>query len=81
MYRRIELKHRFNPDDFVTEQVFATSKDGTRIPMFIVHKKGIKLDGSNPTLLYGYGGRWQPGVMPVCWGVTCPYISCNICIY
>jgi prolyl oligopeptidase len=43
-------------DDFETEQVFYTSKDGTKIPMFLVHKKGIKLDGSHPTLLYAYGG-------------------------
>ncbi|MFZ4464643.1 MAG: prolyl oligopeptidase family serine peptidase [Bacteroidales bacterium] len=46
----------FNPDNFVTEQLFFTSKDGTKIPMFIVHKKGIKMDGNNPLLLYGYGG-------------------------
>ncbi len=46
----------FNPTDFETRQVFYNSKDGTRIPMFITHKKGIKLDGSNPTYLYGYGG-------------------------
>ena len=46
----------FNPDDFAVEQVFYSSKDGTKVPMFIAHKKGIKLDGSNPTLLYGYGG-------------------------
>lgn len=45
-----------NVDDFETEQVFYTSKDGTKIPMFLVHKKGIKLDGSHPTLLYAYGG-------------------------
>jgi prolyl oligopeptidase len=38
-------------------QVFVPSKDGTRIPMFITHKKGIQLDGSNPTLLYGYGNN------------------------
>jgi len=37
-------------------QVFVPSKDGTKVPMFITHKKGLKLDGSNPTLLYGYGG-------------------------
>ncbi len=46
----------FNPDEYETQQVFYTSKDGTKIPMFIVHKKGLKMDGSNPTLLYGYGG-------------------------
>lgn len=47
---------KFNPDDYETKQVFYTSKDGTKVPMFIVSKKGIKLDGTNPTLLYGYGG-------------------------
>ncbi|MCF7811029.1 prolyl oligopeptidase family serine peptidase [bacterium] len=46
----------FNPDGFITKQVFYHSKDGTRIPMFIVHKKDVNLDGSNPTYLYGYGG-------------------------
>jgi prolyl oligopeptidase len=46
----------FNPDDYETKQVFYTSKDGTKIPMFIVHKKGIELNGKNPTWLYAYGG-------------------------
>ena len=51
-----ESKVAFNPNDYEVKQVFYKSKDGTRVPMFIVHKKGIKLDGNNPTLLYGYGG-------------------------
>ncbi len=46
----------FNPEDYVTEQIFYPSADGTKIPMFIVYKKGIKLNGKNPTLLYAYGG-------------------------
>jgi prolyl oligopeptidase len=46
----------FDPARFETEQVFYPSKDGTRIPMFLVHRKGIAKDGKNPTLLYGYGG-------------------------
>jgi prolyl oligopeptidase len=46
----------FDPNAFETKQVFYTSKDGTKIPMFITHKKGLKLDGKNPTYLYGYGG-------------------------
>jgi prolyl oligopeptidase len=51
-----EPKVDFNPADFETKQVFYTSKDGTKVPMFITHKKGLKLDGNNPTYLYGYGG-------------------------
>ncbi|MGH8280163.1 MAG: prolyl oligopeptidase family serine peptidase [Gammaproteobacteria bacterium] len=47
---------KFDPAAYVTKQVFYTSKDGTRVPMFIVAKRGIKLDGSHPTVLYGYGG-------------------------
>ncbi|MBC7383116.1 MAG: S9 family peptidase [Bacteroidia bacterium] len=47
---------KFKPLDFETKQVFYPGKDGTKIPMFIIHKKGLKLDGNNPTLLYGYGG-------------------------
>ncbi len=46
----------FKPADYETKQVFYASKDGTKVPMFIVSKKGLKLDGQNPTLLYGYGG-------------------------
>ncbi len=46
----------FDPGVYETNQVFYTSKDGTSVPMFITHRKGIKLDGSNPTLLYAYGG-------------------------
>jgi prolyl oligopeptidase len=51
-----KLKLPFNPEEFETKQVFFTSKDGTKIPMFITYKKGIKMDGNNPTMLYGYGG-------------------------
>jgi prolyl oligopeptidase len=46
----------FNADDFTTEQIFFESKDGTKLPMFVSYKKGLKLDGKNPTYLYGYGG-------------------------
>lgn len=46
----------FNPDMYESKQVFYTSKDGTKVPMMITYKKGIKLDGTNPTILYGYGG-------------------------
>ncbi len=49
-------KLTFKPQDFVTKQVFYQSKDGTRVPMFLVYKKGLRLDGNNPTYLYGYGG-------------------------
>jgi prolyl oligopeptidase len=51
-----EPKVDFDASTYETKQVFFTSKDGARIPMFLVHKKGLKLDGDNPTLLYGYGG-------------------------
>jgi prolyl oligopeptidase len=54
VWRRPEL--RFDPGDYETTQVFYESKDGTKIPMFLSHKRGLKRDGTNPTLLYGYGG-------------------------
>ena len=54
LYRKPEID--FNPDEYDSNQVFYTSKDGTRIPMIITHKKGLKFDGKNPTILYGYGG-------------------------
>jgi prolyl oligopeptidase len=53
-YRRPKVA--FDPADFQVEQVFVSSRDGTKVPMFVAHKKGIRRDGSNPTYLYGYGG-------------------------
>ena len=57
---KVELLDRagidFDPDDYISEQLFYSSKDGTRIPMFVTRKKGVALDGNQPTLLYGYGG-------------------------
>ncbi|MBX7052364.1 MAG: prolyl oligopeptidase family serine peptidase [Flavobacteriales bacterium] len=61
-YYRINVK--FNPSDYESKQVMYKSKDGTDVPMFIVHKKGLKLDGKNPAWLYSYGGfsvPMQPG--------------------
>lgn len=46
----------FNPEDYTSEQIFYDSKDGTKIPMIVTYKKGVKLNGKNPTLLYAYGG-------------------------
>lgn len=54
VFRAAEVK--FDPTKYETKQIFYTSKDGTKVPMFITAKKGLTLDGSNPTLLYGYGG-------------------------
>lgn len=54
LFRRPELNFDF--ENYETKQVFYPSKDGTKIPMFIVHKKGLKFDGNNPVYLYGYGG-------------------------
>jgi prolyl oligopeptidase len=54
VYRRTAVP--FDPDQFETKQVFYPSKDGTKIPMFLVHRKGLALDGKRPTIIYGYGG-------------------------
>lgn len=54
LFRRPDLK--FDPDDFETEQVFYSSADGTKVPMFLCHRKGMVPDGDTPTILYGYGG-------------------------
>ncbi|MGB5942493.1 MAG: prolyl oligopeptidase family serine peptidase [Leeuwenhoekiella sp.] len=54
LYRKPDID--FDPEDFESNQVFYTSADGTKIPMIITHKKGIELNGRNPTILYGYGG-------------------------
>jgi len=54
LYKKSAIQ--LNTENYETKQVFYPSKDGTKVPMFIVHKKGIKLDGSNPVYLYGYGG-------------------------
>jgi len=62
----------FEPENYVTEQLWFTSYDGTKVPMFVTYKKGITLDGDNPTLLYGYGGfdisitpSFNPGRIPL----------------
>lgn len=54
LYRRPKIE--FNSDDYITKQVFYNSKDGTKVPMIITYKKGLDLNGKNPTILYGYGG-------------------------
>ena len=51
-----QAKVDFDPQDYEVRQVFYTSKDGTQVPMFLAHRKGLELNGQNPTLLYGYGG-------------------------
>jgi prolyl oligopeptidase len=67
LFRQPEIPG-FKSGNYETKQVFYNSKDGTRVPMFLVHKKGLKLDGNNPTLLYGYGGfnvTTSPGFSPL----------------
>src|ERR1035437_1208436 len=54
VYHKTEVS--FNPEEYITEQVFFTSKDGTKVPMSIMYKKGMMKDGKNPLMLYGYGG-------------------------
>lgn len=54
LFRKSEVK--FNPEEYLSTQVFFSSKDGTKVPMFLVHRKDLKLDSTNPTWLYGYGG-------------------------
>ncbi len=70
IFARQEVK--FRPEDFEVKQVFYQSKDGTRVPMFIVHKKGLMLDGKNPAFLTGYGGfnisllpLFNPSIVPI----------------
>jgi len=55
VFRTVDIPG-YNPENYETKQVFFNSKDGTRVPMFLVYKKGLQLNGNNPTLLYGYGG-------------------------
>lgn len=64
----------FDLSEFVSEQVFFASKDGTRIPMFLTYKKGIKLDGSNPVYLYGYGG-FNISLSPSFSAMRIPYLE------
>ncbi|MBC7937365.1 MAG: S9 family peptidase [Rhizobacter sp.] len=82
VFRKPDVK--FSPEDYITEQVFYPSKDGTKVPMFIVHKRGLKMDGKNPTMLYAYGGfniSTNPGFSPtrISWlnqgGI---YVSANL---
>ncbi len=58
-----QVPARFDASQMVTEQLESTSRDGIKVPYFVIHKKGIKLDGTNPTLLYGYGG-FEIGLTP-----------------
>ena len=72
LFRKSEVA--FNPDDYVSEQGFYTSKDGTKIPMSIVYKKGLKKNGKNPLMLYGYGG-FNISMNPTFSGVRIPFLE------
>ena len=72
VFRKLNLP--FNPENFETKQVFYKSKDGTKVPMFITYKKGIKLDGNNPTMLYGYGG-FNISVQPAFNSLLIPFLE------
>ncbi len=67
-------KLSFRTSDFVSEQVFFTSKDGTRVPMFITYRKGLKRNGKNPTLVYGYGG-FNIGLTPSFSSMRIPFLE------
>ena len=72
LWRKLEVSA--NLDDIAVEQRWCVSKDGTRVSMFLVHRKDFKLDGNNPTLIYGYGGfsiAMTPGFMPL----LCPWLE------
>jgi prolyl oligopeptidase len=71
MHELDRMEIALSPDEFVTKQVWFRSKDGTRVPMFVIHQRGLKLDGSNPAVLNAYGGfnisirpEFRPGIIP-----------------
>lgn len=72
MYKKPEVN--FDPTAYETKQVFYPSKDGTKVPMFITYKKGIKLNGQNPTLLYAYGG-FNINITPAFSVATIPFLE------
>jgi prolyl oligopeptidase len=72
VFRKLDLP--FDAEMFETKQVFYTSKDGTKVPMFIISKKGIKYDGTNPTILYGYGG-FNIAMQPAFNSLLIPYLE------